>query len=499
MELQTKKRKVSQNQLVFSGNSDQSIELDYILPDYYPDIFKIIKCIMCPSITSVSTSGGRISFDSYVNIKVLYISSADSEVNCIEQGYNYTKNVEVDYNGEVCASICPRIDYNNCRAVNERRISIRGTVNNLITANAVNEIDILSEAKGGGVEVKEENISFLDELINVNKRFNYSEAINLPDTKEQIGCIYNVSTVISSLDYKIIANKIIIKAKCNLDILYCSEGEFKTKTEQLQLSNIIDANGISDEHECKLLLFVNSCEYELEGDENAVLNIMLNVEAVCKAYIAGNIDVVTDAYSTDYELDTSKETIEIKSFEEKIDDTFEVNTSIKIDDIVSVDAIIVKLEDKACALKDARIGGSVNVLALGKNSNGETVYGEKTSVIEYDTKLNASNLSGILDMCIRSYSFTLSADCVVDIRTDVLISGYAFSSRNMNVISSIDLSEEKQRKRTGGIVIYYAEPGESVWEIAKRYNSSADAIMKENSIEIESIDKRCGLLIPMVF
>ena len=87
----------------------------------------------------------------------------------------------------------------------------------------------------------------------------------------------------------------------------------------------------------------------------------------------------------------------------------------------------------------------------------------------------------------------------MDIRTDIMVSGYAFSVRNMQVISSIDLSDEKQQKRAGGIVIYYAEPGESVWEIAKRYNSSADAIMRENSLENESVDKRCGLLIPMVF
>ena len=55
MELQLEKRKIGLNEVVYSGSSEQSIELDYILPDYYSDIFKIIKffltcCTLSPII-----------------------------------------------------------------------------------------------------------------------------------------------------------------------------------------------------------------------------------------------------------------------------------------------------------------------------------------------------------------------------------------------------------------------------------------------------------------
>ena len=91
MELQLEKRKIGLNEVVYSGSSEQSIELDYILPDYYSDIFKIIKCMVCPTVTSVNSNNGRINFDVDVNIKVLYISSEDSTVKCIEQKYNYNR------------------------------------------------------------------------------------------------------------------------------------------------------------------------------------------------------------------------------------------------------------------------------------------------------------------------------------------------------------------------------------------------------------------------
>ena len=480
MELQTVKRKVSQNEIVYSTNLEQSVELDYILPDYYPDIFKIIKCIMCPNITSVSTSGQRISFDCDVNIKVLYLTNDDNNIKCIEQKFNYSKNIEIDNNDEVNACICPKITYNNCRAVNERRISIRGTVSNQIVANSVNEKDILSDAQGYGVELKKQGENILDNLICQNKKFSYTEEINLSESKEAISCIYDVSVNLSSVDYKIIANKIVIKAKATVEIIYSCEGQIKNKTELIQLSNIVDADGITDEHDCKVLLKINSCEYEVIGEESAVLNLTLNCESICNAFIEDDVEVVTDAYSTKYHINSTNENLNICKFEKKIDDNLEVNTSIKIDDISLVDAVIVKIEDAPCTVKDSKISGSLNVLVVGKNTNDEIVYSEKTSVFEYDSKIEATNLFGAIDFSARSYSFTLSADGNIDIRTDLSIEGFVFLNFTIQVISDIEIGEEKQNTSCSGIIIYYAEPNESVWEIAKRYNSSAQAIIREN-------------------
>ena len=31
------------DEVVFDGQTEQGVELDYLLPDYYPEIFKILK------------------------------------------------------------------------------------------------------------------------------------------------------------------------------------------------------------------------------------------------------------------------------------------------------------------------------------------------------------------------------------------------------------------------------------------------------------------------
>ena len=44
MDLKINREMLSVSEKIYDGVQEQSVELDYILPDYYPDIFKLIKC-----------------------------------------------------------------------------------------------------------------------------------------------------------------------------------------------------------------------------------------------------------------------------------------------------------------------------------------------------------------------------------------------------------------------------------------------------------------------
>ncbi|MGN0699973.1 MAG: DUF3794 domain-containing protein, partial [Oscillospiraceae bacterium] len=63
------------DEVVYSGQLEQGVELDYVLPEYYPEIFRIVKCIFSPKIVSVNLSAeGKLSIDGVVGIKVLYLA-----------------------------------------------------------------------------------------------------------------------------------------------------------------------------------------------------------------------------------------------------------------------------------------------------------------------------------------------------------------------------------------------------------------------------------------
>ena len=68
-----------------------------------------------------------------------------------------------------------------------------------------------------------------------------------------------------------------------------------------------------------------------------------------------------------------------------------------------------------------------------------------------------------------------------------------------SAISAITADEScpKKRGEDCGLCIYYADQKESVWNIAKKYNSSVSGIREENGLEHDILPQRTMLLIPM--
>ena len=63
MDFKINRETVSAAECVYEGVQEQGIELDYILPDYYPDIFKLVRCEVSPVIVDYTVSGDKIAYE----------------------------------------------------------------------------------------------------------------------------------------------------------------------------------------------------------------------------------------------------------------------------------------------------------------------------------------------------------------------------------------------------------------------------------------------------
>lgn len=74
MDLKLNREMLSMTRTILDASCEQAVEKDFLLPDYYPDIFRVLKCVITPTVQSHSINGGKLSFDMAVLIRVLYIS-----------------------------------------------------------------------------------------------------------------------------------------------------------------------------------------------------------------------------------------------------------------------------------------------------------------------------------------------------------------------------------------------------------------------------------------
>ena len=72
--------------------------------------------------------------------------------------------------------------------------------------------------------------------------------------------------------------------------------------------------------------------------------------------------------------------------------------------------------------------------------------------------------------------------------------------RSMPLLTEVHIDQEERiaPKDNCALLLYYGTAGETVWDIAKKYSTSIQAIVEENDLTQERLTENGMLLIPLV-
>ena len=60
MDLKLNREMLTMTRTILDASCEQAVEKDFLLPDYYPDIFRVLKCVITPTVQSHSINGGKL-------------------------------------------------------------------------------------------------------------------------------------------------------------------------------------------------------------------------------------------------------------------------------------------------------------------------------------------------------------------------------------------------------------------------------------------------------
>ena len=73
MEFNTHKDCISVCEEMAQGSAEHPIDCDITLPEYLPDIVRILRCTATPGVQSHSVTGDRITAECDTKVRILYI------------------------------------------------------------------------------------------------------------------------------------------------------------------------------------------------------------------------------------------------------------------------------------------------------------------------------------------------------------------------------------------------------------------------------------------
>ncbi len=510
MELKVTKEAVTINEAIFDSTVEQSIECDLVLPDYCPDIARIFKCAVDPDATRYTQNADKLVIDGTAFIRVFYLNDQNT-VSCAETKTAFSKTVDLKSVPEnPVIHITGKVGYINCRAVNQRRIDIRGSIALGVNVVSQRTDQVITDLQGGNVQLNRHMVDMTDIVACASRTLESREEIEIDPGQPEVEQVLRFEVCANLTDCKVITNKLLLRGELQVKVVYLcdSEGNIALVEYALPLSHVIDMEGVNEDHECFACLtptqvMVTPKASVDEECRTLVVDYILQCNAI--AHSPKQICVIGDVYSTAYECALEKRPMVFERLYKIVDEKITQQEVMEFGD-ASVSEVLdiwarpsiksVKTQDDCIV-----VSGTSQVCVLYKDSEGTPSFMEKTFDFEYkypiEGNLSSVRMQAYLSQC--SISYTLSEQ-KLEFRSEMNLKGVIYVTCRENIVCECTVNEDAPQAKDPrvALTIYYADAGENVWDIAKRYHTSVSAVMEENDLEQETIAQRGMLLIPIV-
>ena len=492
---------------LFDGFDERPIDCDFVLPDYFPDIAAVLKCTLKPVIQSKQLSGDRLIADGTVIIQALYLDEARHCVRSCEIAKPFTSTFNVK-SGIVNPSIrlSAKTEYVNCRAVSPRRLDVHGAFSVRLKMAAETGCEVVSAINGDKMFTRRNVVTYSVPALSAEKSFTISEVLELGANQPAAEALVRGDAVPVLSDCKLMVNKAIIKGEvmlCNLYVSDVTTGSTQKTQHEIPFSQIIDIEGLDDEWQNDVRLDVVSSDIHIGSNQNGegrLLEVNMKLLASVQCYRTGMAEIVADAYSSccplrleSKRLDT-QHLISIRHDTSTVRETFDLPAE-GVADVIDIWCDAAAMSE-SCENGRSLINGRLMIYMLAKDEAGIVSFYERPADFNLEYEDNCSSVSA--DLMTAHVDYSMASPGKVEIRAQLDVTRRCFSDDSMVAVASVLVEENAAfPSEKAALKIYFANSGESIWEVAKACHTSMDLVMEENALNGDVLTKDTMLLVPL--
>ena len=505
--------------MVHETNNLRELSDDFILPDYLPDVKKVVWVQAYPRLGNRFLGSGILEFEGAVAYKVLYIAE-DNKVRCAAFLSDFKNKIESEELGEDCVDVLNPIAASViCRLQNPRKLNIRCKAG--VEGAIWRRTSFLPElygARSGEEKGIETNECMIDALNVTNRRESglvYSEDITVESSMPAIGEVICSSADIYVDECRCVGNELLLRGVCEMELLYSVSANEKEDyillRRTLPYSQSLEADTLKEGCHCRVKVLPEGVTVNVREDEfgkRRMIELDINYSLDIEAIHAKKMYYCRDCYSTDRECQTTEEQKRIWHREEGVRMSFSVNENRTLKEIDAGELAEVKachvmpymeLEDQRGKKDRPVYSGNAKVTVLGCKEDGTlcSAVFDLPIRLEADRALTKENVKAFVECRASAVRCRCDAEKLY-IDFEVICSSSVMGFEDAQCVQVIRMMPDKAREQEKGAVatLYFPEDGESVFDIAKKYRVSRLSLLERNGLEREEDMVGRALLIP---
>lgn len=483
------------------------VEADFSVADYLGEIKKILKCRGLPSITAKQLSGNSAIIEGTVLVTVIYedregmLCSAE-----YEQPFKKSFEANTELENGSCEVQCTAV-MNSCRAVTERKLSVKGSLKLNVTVSVIESKTIIADIDAPGFETLRGETDATIPLGITEKSVVIDEELELEQDQPSIRKIIRTGATVQTEDCKILTGKVMISGELLLCILYCDrDGAVQKLNRRFPFSQIVDIPAITEDCKCEVngeLCSLNlTTRTDAEGECRSVA-VVSRILLVCKACCSQNVPVIFDAYSIRFRAEFKTEDVNFARIIKQSNETFlcKKKISFPADSVRTVNDVWCELA--ACSSKQTEkgmmISGTILCSAIHKNETNEYGYTERFIDFEYPVLLDrpAQNPFCSPQIKILGCDHQFSGRDEAEVSIQLMIKACVYDTATVRLITEMNVDDDENAvAQDTALIAYYAESGEDVWQICKRFSANRQELLELNELHEDQLTAPRMLLIP---
>lgn len=482
------------------------LETEVLISDYLPPVFKLVKCFAKPVVLQKQLQPGRLTLEGYLRCTVYYQGEEDAGLCQTEQKLPFTKVLELpEFAFSAWTAVVEgQTEYINSRSVNPRRIEVRGAYALVVSVYTQSKADVITALSEGGIEQKLCTIRGVRRAVVLEKLVTVEGELSFPQTP---AAILDLTGTAEVRELKVLHGKAVAKGELHLLCAWRAEGEttLQSQSADLPFQQVLDADGLSED--CRCLCVAEPVGFTAaQGEGDAPSQLTATVMLRFRAWRPYQLQCVADAFSTRFETSLAPQQLLAEQLVCPLNETAVVNGSGALPDAgAKILACFASFGPTQVVRKGEGwvLASRALVTAFAENSLSEPESYEKT--LEFTLPLKPTEeLPPDAELYPECWLTAENLQCsssggALDVSLSVRAEGAVLCRRAYTGVGTIELGDALAPADPEiSLRIYYAQAGEELFDIAKRFHVSPGQMLAANELDetTTNLAQAARLLVP---
>lgn len=489
------------NRMVGEENIQAIVEGDIVVPDSKPDISRVLSVKSKVNIADQEIIQGKVVVDGVVNFEILYTcEGSEQPVHSMDASAGFSENIEIEgidstMNSEA-GFVLEHVDF---KVMNERKMSVKAILNLNARVTTEEERDVIQGLESmENAQVLQDVMEYDNSIGNNNAQTVLRETYELGEDTPEINEVLDTRGAAVVDEVRVTDGKVIVGGNVNLKLLYSTEEPRNPVCEvkhEMSFTQFIEVPKALNDMKCNAKVELGDIYIEVKKnieEQKKVYDIEAIVKAKVKVYNKEEKKILQDAYSPTRKLKLIKENLQYmknagcNSSQTVVKETMDLPEGLpNIFKIFTVDG--------DATITDYRLVEEKNVIEGFIRGNvvyiGDT---EEMTVHSFDQEIpfrHYIDMPGAKDgmivdihMEITDVDYSMINPKQIEVKFSLNTESCIQEKCMKDVVVDVEDLGEMEEEDRPSITVYFVQRGDTLWEIAKRYNTTVRDILEANDI-----------------